>query len=162
MFPVFHFKGLNIQKVLTNYQTVHPPLPSSIHLHPPPPRSIHLHPAHFNLHPTPSTSTQLSATVSTLLEPKYCTWLCNFPKFKPKHSKLSVFTKNLYSWYLGSADSESGLITCDILVLITLRELDGGWNEVDGGGWSWVEVEISWVEVGARFSNTLYLTFIHS
>ena len=27
------------------------------------------------------------------------------------------------------------------------RELDGGWNELGGGGWSWVEV-------GARFSNT--------
>ena len=26
-------------------------------------------------------------------------------------------------------------------------ELDGGWNELGGGGWSWVEV-------GARFSNT--------
>ena len=27
------------------------------------------------------------------------------------------------------------------------RELDGGWNELGGGGWSWVEVD-------ARFSNT--------
>ena len=27
------------------------------------------------------------------------------------------------------------------------RELGGGWNELGGGGWSWVEV-------GARFSNT--------
>ena len=44
------------------------------------------------------------------------------------------------------------------------RELGGGWNELGGGGWSWVEVEMSWVEVdgagwswvelGARFSNT--------
>ena len=53
------------------------------------------------------------------------------------------------------------LIKCNILVLITLRELGGGWNEPDrgwdelGGGWDelggggW-----SWVEVGARFSNT--------
>ena len=29
------------------------------------------------------------------------------------------------------------------------RELGGGWNELGGGGWSWVEV-------GARFSNTLW------
>ena len=28
------------------------------------------------------------------------------------------------------------------------RELGGGWNELGGGGWSWVEL-------GARFSNTL-------
>ena len=27
------------------------------------------------------------------------------------------------------------------------RELGGGWNELGGGGWSWVEVEMSWVEV---------------
>ena len=40
----------------------------------------HLHPAHFNLHPAPPTSTQLilastqlSATPSTIFEPKYCT-----------------------------------------------------------------------------------------
>ena len=27
------------------------------------------------------------------------------------------------------------------------RELGGGWNELDGGGWSWVEVDMSWMEV---------------
>ena len=27
------------------------------------------------------------------------------------------------------------------------RELGGGWNELGGGGWSWVEAEMSWVEV---------------
>ena len=39
----------------------------------------HLRPAHFNLHPAPPTSNhlisasiQLSATPSTILEPKYC------------------------------------------------------------------------------------------
>ena len=43
------------------------------------------------LYPAPSTSiqiisasTQLSATLSILLEPKYCTKLGNFPKFRPK------------------------------------------------------------------------------
>ena len=30
-------------------------------------------------------------------------------KFGPKKSKLSVLTENWYTWYLGSADSESGL-----------------------------------------------------
>ena len=66
--------------------------PTSTQLHPPPPSSIHLHLAHFNLHPAPSTSTQLisastqpSATLSTIFEPKYCTQLGNFPKFRPKN-----------------------------------------------------------------------------
>ena len=27
------------------------------------------------------------------------------------------------------------------------RELSGGWNELGGDGWCWVEVEMSWVEV---------------
>ena len=27
------------------------------------------------------------------------------------------------------------------------RELGGGWNKLGGGGWSWVEAEMSWVEV---------------
>ena len=34
------------------------------------------------------------------------------------------------------------------------RELDGGWNELGGSGWSWVEV-------GARFSNTHVFLRIH-
>ena len=34
------------------------------------------------------------------------------------------------------------------------RELGGGWNELGGGRWSWVEVDMRLVEVGARFSNT--------
>ena len=33
------------------------------------------------------------------------------------------------------------------------RELGGGWNELGRGGWSWVEVEMRWVEVdGAGWS----------
>ena len=33
------------------------------------------------------------------------------------------------------------------------RELGGGGNELGGGGWSWVEVEMRWVEVdGAGWS----------
>ena len=27
-------------------------------------------------------------------------------------------------------------------------------RELGGGGWGWMEVEMSWVQVGARFSNT--------
>ena len=80
---------------------MHPHPPSSIHLQPAPSSSIHLHPAHFDLYPAPSTSTkliavsnQLSATPSTIFQPKYCTYLGNFPKFKPKIQKLSILTGN--------------------------------------------------------------------
>ena len=34
------------------------------------------------------------------------------------------------------------------------RELSGGWNELGGGGWKWVEL-------GARFSNTHKLFYLH-
>ena len=27
------------------------------------------------------------------------------------------------------------------------RKLGGGWNELGGGGWSWLELEMSWVEL---------------
>ena len=50
------------------------------HLHSAPPSSIHFHTAHFNLRPAPSTctqlilaSTQLSGTLSIMLQPKYRT-----------------------------------------------------------------------------------------
>ena len=36
-------------------------------------------------------------------------------------------------------------------------EIEMSWLEVDGAGWSWVELGgagWSWVELGARFSNT--------
>ena len=38
-------------------------------------------------------------------------------------------------------------------------EAEMSWVEVDGAGWSWVELGgggWSWVELGARFSNTQY------
>ena len=85
-------------------------------MHPPPPSSIHSHPASSTStqlisYSTQliSASTQLSATPSTLLEPKYCTKLGNFLKFRPKNSKLSVFIENWHTSYLGGADSEFGL-----------------------------------------------------
>ena len=68
------------------------------------------------LHPAPSTSSQLisastllSATPSTIFEPKYHTWLGNFPKFRLKHSKLSILSENWLTRYVGGADSESRL-----------------------------------------------------
>ena len=69
-----------------------------------------------HLYPAPSTSTQLIsastqlfATPSTLLEPKYRTQLGNLPKFRPKNSKLSILTDNWHTWHHGGADSESGI-----------------------------------------------------
>ena len=56
-----------------------------------------------------SVSTQLSATPSTIFQPKYRTLLGNFPKFRPKNSKLSILTENLHAWYIGGADSKSRL-----------------------------------------------------
>ena len=93
---------------------LHPAPSTSTQLHPPPPSSIHIHPAHFNLHRAPSTSTQLisvstqlSATPSTIFEPKYHKYLGNFPKFRPKNSKLSILIENRLTRYVGGADFES-------------------------------------------------------
>ena len=68
------------------------------------------------LHPAPSTSTQLisastqlSATSSTLLEPKYHTPLGDFPKFRLKNSKLSILTENWHTGYPEGADSKPRL-----------------------------------------------------
>ena len=36
-----------------------------------------------------------------------------------------------------------------------VEDVAESWVEADGGGWSWVEVGISWMEVGAWFSNDL-------
>ena len=89
---------------------------TSTQFHQPPPSSIHLQPAHFNLHPPPSTSTelisastQISTTPSTIFEPKYCTWLGNFPKFRSKNEKMSILTENWHTGYIGDVDSKSRL-----------------------------------------------------
>ena len=48
-----------------------------------------------------------------ILIPTLISWISNLNfllgKFGPKKSKMSVLTENWYTWYLGSADSESGL-----------------------------------------------------
>ena len=61
-----------------------------------------------SMHPAPSTSTQfisvsiqLSAAPSTIFEPKYCTYLDNFPKFRPKNQWCTQELKDV--------DSESKL-----------------------------------------------------
>ena len=102
--------------LFSNLKEQHPAPSIFTQLHPPPPNSSQPPPSSIHFHPAPSTftqlisaSTQLSATFSTIFEPKYCTWLGDFPKFGPQDSKLSILTKNGHSWYLGSTDSESRL-----------------------------------------------------
>ena len=61
-----------------------------------------LHPAHFSLH---------SALCNTLnnIATKISHVIGQFPKFRPKNSKLSILTENWPTCYLGGADSESRL-----------------------------------------------------
>ena len=57
-------------------------------------------PSSTQLQAAHSASTQLSATPSTLLEPK----LGNFPKFRPKNWELSILIKNWHARYLEGAE----------------------------------------------------------
>ena len=76
------------------------------YLHTPPPSLFQPPPSSTKLI---SASTQLSATPSVLLEPKYRTYLGNFPKCRPKILKLSILIENWKIWCIGGADSESRL-----------------------------------------------------
>ena len=76
---------------------------------PSPPSSIHLHRILYTSTQLISASIQLSATPSTLLEPKYRMQLGSFPKLWSKNSTLSILTEHWHTWYLGVADSRSGL-----------------------------------------------------
>ena len=79
---------------------MHPPPLHSTHFHPAPSTSIQLIPA----------STQLSATPSTLLQPKYCIQLGNFAKFMPKIQSCPFWLK------IGSYGISRMLILFPILV----------------------------------------------
>ena len=72
------------------------------HFHPAPSTSTQLHPGHFSLH---------SALCNTLniIRTKILHVIGNFPKFRRKNSKLSIFNGNWCMWYLGGADSKSRL-----------------------------------------------------
>ena len=80
-----------------------------LQVHPPPPSPIYLHLGSSTSTQFISAFTQLFAILSMLEERKYRTQLGNFPKLRPKNSKLFVFIKNWRTWYFGGADSESGL-----------------------------------------------------
>ena len=64
-----------------------------------------------------------------------------------------IFNQNGQLWILRPKFTQLLAIFCFEYCWGCCRELGRGWNELVGGGWSWVEL-------GARFSNTLYfLTF---
>ena len=68
-----------------------------------------MHPAHFNLHPAhlsihPALCNTLNVIWSLILHVP-----SNFPKFRPKNSKLSILTENWLVRELGGAESKSGL-----------------------------------------------------
>ena len=75
---------------------MHPPPPSSIHLHPAPPNSFQPSPSSLQ-HPQHYKNQNIAHNWG------------NFPKFRLKNSKLSVLPENWYTWYIGAADSKSGL-----------------------------------------------------
>ena len=72
------------------YYTVHPAPPSS------------LHPDHSTLHPVLCNT--LNVIRTSVLHVSG-----NFPKFRPKNSKLSILTQNWPIKKFGGADSKSGL-----------------------------------------------------
>ena len=76
-------------------------VPTSVHPHLP--SSIHLHPAHFTLDPA------LCNTLN-IIRTKISHLIGQFPQIHAKNSKLSVLTENWHTWYFGDADSRwSGL-----------------------------------------------------
>ena len=78
----------------------HPPPPGSFQ---PPPSPIHLHLAHFSLHPA------LCNTLNNIRTKISNVKLDNFPKFRPKNTKLSVLSESWHAWYLKDADSYSNI-----------------------------------------------------
>ena len=86
--------------------------------------------------------------------PKKEFWVWNFEKLCP--DPKSAYPRYYVCQFSGKTDNfefsasiwRNCPITCNILVLITFRvfkELGGGLNELGGGRWSWVDVEMSWV-----------------
>ena len=84
------------------YYTMHPAPLSSLH-----PAHFNLHSDHLNLHPVLCNTLNI-IRISLLYV------LGNFPKFRPKNSKLSILTQNWPSNEFGGADSKFGLIFFEI------------------------------------------------
>ena len=79
------------------YYTVHPAPPSSL-------QSAHfnLHPAHLSLHPVLCNTLNVIRTLVSHVSG-------NFPKFRPKNSKLCILTQNWPIREFGGIGSKSGL-----------------------------------------------------
>ena len=79
-----------------------------------------------------------------------------------KMDKFGFFGLNLgklsnYVWYFGSNIVEG--------VAESWVEAEMSWVEVDGAGWRWMEVDgggWSWVEVDAQFSNAVLKVVLHT
>ena len=65
-----------------------------------------MHPGHFNLHSAPLSLHPALYNTLNVIRTLILQVLGNFPKFRPKNSKLSMLTENLRK--LGGADSKSG------------------------------------------------------
>ena len=68
-----------------------------------------MHPAHFNLHPGHLSLHPALCNTLNVIRTLISHVSCNFPKFRPKNSKLSMLTDNWPVWERGGADSKSGL-----------------------------------------------------
>ena len=77
-------------------------------MHPAPPSSIYLHPAHFNLHPAHVSLGPVLCNTLNVITTLVLHVSGNFPKFRPRNSKLSILTQNWPIRELGGADSKSG------------------------------------------------------
>ena len=78
-------------------------------MHPAPPSSIYVHPAHFNLHPAHVSLGPVLCNTLNVIRTLALHVSGNFPKFRPKNSKLSILTQNWPIRELGGADSKSRL-----------------------------------------------------
>ena len=68
-----------------------------------------LHPAHFNLHPDHLSLHPVLCNTLNVIRNSVLHVSGNFPKFRPKNSKLSILTQNWPIRKFGGADSKSGL-----------------------------------------------------
>ena len=68
-----------------------------------------LHPANFNLHPDHLSLHPVLCNILNVTRTSVLHVSGNFPKFRPKNSKLSILTQNWPIRKFGGADSKSGL-----------------------------------------------------
>ena len=82
-----------------------------------------------------------------------------------KIPSVPIFSQNGQLSVFQPKFGEFALLRAIFLVLITLGELGGGWHKLGGGGWSKVEVEMSWVELdgaGWKWMHSLVIPFFYN